>query len=696
MVPVIEMFTNLNGMAEGRHLTKSLLIKIRHLSLLFLVLMFTVTVLPFWMEAKAETRIISLTPPSGPVGTTVLLSGNISTENGLYVVQFDEINVTSGKAKGYEVNASFDVATTFAGYHNVILIDLTEEENATTTFQVSTSYSLETDMPEPPAQRQEGDNVHISINITGGEKNETFTANITVQASTNNSYTNLVDIPISNIGNGNATTIYPTDFAAASTNFTGEYKVFLNETLASGIFSIGLTDSTEYHRFQIVDVKATGYAQNENVTITVSFEEDVVHSKNVTAEEGMIRYTNWTIPSDASMGTYTLNITSISPNATFKNPTDTQNFSVPGFAINITTKNLAKEPVPSVTVEVSENAIHIANATSDLDGLATVMLEIGNYTSKAKFREKDVGECWINVTGAMSLDFICDITNLRVLIMDEAGVRIPEVKIYVTSVNQTLSTDINGMAVAHSLLPNITYVLNASRYGKQFNVTTISRLLVNGAAVAWFTINITCPTLTLKVDVADAKGQPLVNAVVKVHELMGGLYYEQNTTSEGVAVFDSTFGRFDVEIYARGVKLNETEVDLFQDQNLSILCKLYDLTVSIKVADYFGQLISNANVTLQREGLPSRSSQTQSDGKATFTNLIGGSLRIAVYLNDQMQPCVSKTFSVDESTTIEIKIQKFVLLAGILVETSQLTTALTIIVTIMLILLLEIYRRKKS
>lgn len=682
-------------MVEGRHLTKSLLTNIRHLSILFLVLMFTVTVLPFWLEVKAETIIISLTPPSGPVGTTVLLSGNISTENGLYVVQFDETNVTSGKAEGYEVNASFDVATTFAGYHHVILIDLTEEESATTTFQVSTSYSLEADMPEPPAQRQEGDNVNITINITGGKKSETYTANITVQAP-NNSYTNLIDISASNIGNGNATTIYPTDFTGASTNFTGEYRVFLNETLASENFSIGLTDSTEYHRFQIVDVKATGYVQNENVTITVSFEEDVIHSKNVTAEEGMIHYTNWTIPSDASMGTYTLNITSISPNATFKDPPDTQNFSVPGFAINITTKNLAREPAPSVTVEISENATYIVNATSDLDGLASVMLEIGNYTCKAKFREKDVGECWINVTGAMSLDFICNITNLRVLVMDEAGVRIPEVKIYLTSVNKTLSTDINGMAVEHSLLPNMTYVLNASRYGEQFNVTTIPRLLVNGAAVAWFNINITCPTLMLKVDVVDAKGQPLVNAVVKVHELMGGLYYEKNTTSEGAAVFDSTFGRFDVEVYARGVKLNETEVALFQDQNLSILCKLYGLTVSIKVADYFGQPISNANVTLQREGLPSCSSQTQSDGKATFINLIGGSLQIAVYLNDQMQPCVTKTFSVDESTTIEIKIQKFVMLAGILVETSQLTTALIIIATIILIFSLEIYRTKKS
>lgn len=669
--------------------------------------MFAITTLSFLPEAKAETKIISMTPTSGDVGTKVQLMGNMSTENGQYLLQFDEVNITSGNAEGYEVDVSFNITSsfvgdnTFAGDHNVTLIDVTAGENDTTTFTVLTTYDLETDVPKLPEQRQEGDNVAISINVTGGEQSETFVANITVQAPTNASYTKLLNVTTSNNGSGNATVNYPEHFpTGANTNFTGKYRVFLNrtnnETLATANFTIGLTNSTEYHRFQLVDVKAAGYKSDENATITVSFGEEVVHSKNVTAEMGIIHYANWTIPSNASIGTYTTNITSISPNATIKTPPDLQNFTVPGFAVNITTRNLAKEPVPSVTVQVFENSTSVVNATSDSNGLASVMLEIGNYTGKAYLRGEEVGERWINITDAIPLDFLCTLTNLRTQVIDEDGIRIPEVKIFLTPENLTLTTTINGTAVAHSLLPNVTYILNASRYDEPFNLTTISGLLVNETAVAWFNVTIICPKLILKVNVTDAKGQPIGDAVVKVQEQMGGLHYESNTTSEGVAFFNSTFGRFRVEVYAKGIKLNETDVALFQNQNISILCKLYGLTVSIKVTDYFGQPISNANVTLQREGLSPRSNRTRSDGAATFQDIIGGSLQITVYLNDQTRPCAAKPFFVDESKTIEIKVAKYVLLAGVLVETSQLTTALIIVAAVILILSVEVYRRHRK
>jgi len=98
---------------------------------------------------------------------------------------------------------------------------------------------------------------------------------------------------------------------------------------------------------------------------------------------------------------------------------------------------------------------------------------------------------------------------------------------------------------------------------------------------------------------------------------------------------------------------------------------------------------------LQREGLLPRSSLTQSDGTASFSNLIGGNLQIAVYLADETQPYVAKGFFIDKSTTIEIKIEKYVMLAGVLVETGQLTTAIIIAVTIILLLSMEVYRRKR-
>jgi len=696
MLLVLEVFTNLNGLNEGKHLTKPLFAKIKPLAILLMILTSAMVAFSFLPEIKAETKIIFINPLEGKVGATVQLRANITVGNGEYVIRFDGETIASGNATGIDVEATFTVPSASAGSHEVMIIDVNAGENDTAAFTVLTSYSLEVDVPEPPKQLQEGDQIPISVNVTGGESSKTFVANITVQAPTNASYTNMLDVNTSDVGNGSAAIIYPEHFPiGANTNFTGKYKVFLNGTLADQTFIIGLTNSTEYHRSQSVDIKAAGYKPNENVTITVTFGERIIHLKNVTAEENTIRYSNWTIPSNASIGTYTINITSISSNATTKNPPDMHNFTVPGFAINITTVNLAEEPVPSVMVQVFENVTSVVNATSDSAGLASLMLEIGIYACEAYFNNEKVGERQLNITKEDSLNFTCNLTNLKILVMDKSKNRIPEIKLYLTPENQTLITDINGTTVVHSLLPNVTYVLNASRYDKQFNTTRIPRLLVNETAIAWFNLTIVCPALTLQDNVTDANNQPISDATLKVQEIMGGLYYEGNTV-EGMAIFNCTFGRYTVKVYASGVEINETVTDLFQNENISIRCKLYGLTVSIKVVDYFGQPIPNANVTLQREGLLLRSNRTKSNGVATFSDFIGGSVQIAIYLNDQTQPCIKTASSVVSSETIGIKIEKYVLVAGILVETSHLATALIIAAAILLIVSIEVYRRKRS
>ena len=137
-------------------------------------------------------------------------------------------------------------------------------------------------------------------------------------------------------------------------------------------------------------------------------------------------------------------------------------------------------------------------------------------------------------------------------------------------------------------------------------------------------------------------------------------------------------------------------MDLFQNQNVSIPCILSGLAVSVKIVDYFGQPMPNANVTLQREDIASRSAVTQSDGTVTFSTITGGDLQVTVYLPDQTQPCVERGFFVDRSTTVSIKIEKYVLLAGMLVETGQLATVLIIVLTLLLVLAIEVYRRRRA
>ncbi|MEM3730791.1 MAG: hypothetical protein QW667_01220 [Candidatus Bathyarchaeia archaeon] len=674
-------------------------LKFKSLAFLIFMLVSAITVFPFLSLGKAETKIISINPSSGYVGTVVNVRGNITSENGVYVLQFDGVNVTSGNAVGFEVNVTFSVPRTFAGNHNVTLIDGVTGENYTGSFQVLPSFTIQIDVPEPPRQLQEGDSVAISINVTGGERSTTYVANVTVQTPTNASYPVLVDVATSELGDGNRTLIYPQDFPGANTNFVGGYVVFLNTTVANQTFFVGLTNSTEYHRFQSVDIKAAGYAPNENVTAFISFDGEKIFSpENLTATEEGIVHINWIVPSNASMGTYTVNITSASTSPTVKAVPDIQSFAVPGFDVNITARNLAEEPVSNVTLRIFENEKSVGNVTTNQQGLAGLKLEVGDYVCMAYFKGERVGEQLISVEGASSFYLSCNLTNLRITILNENGIRIPEAKIHLTPENKTLITDVDGVAVAHSLLPSVNYTLNVSRYGIPFNVTTIFGLLINQNPVAWFDITIFCPSFTLRVNVYDVNYNPIDKAVVEVQDLMGGLRYVGVTGSEGIATFNCTLGNYSVRVYGEeGTKLNETVIGLFESKELSVYCRLYGIDVAVRVLDYFGQPLGNVNVMLQREGLQPRSTRTQADGIAKFENVIGGGLTVKVYLGDRQEPDAVKTFFVDGSVnpaSFDVKVERYVLLGGLLVETGQFATAIIIVVSVALVILIEIYRRK--
>jgi len=125
-------------------------------------------------------------------------------------------------------------------------------------------------------------------------------------------------------------------------------------------------------------------------------------------------------------------------------------------------------------------------------------------------------------------------------------------------------------------------------------------------------------------------------------------------------------------------------------------CDLYDLTLSVKVVDYFGQGIGNVNVKLQREGEPTKSAPpTQANGTATFNNVIGGTLEVALYLGDSTQPIVTQGLTLQNSTTIQVKIDKYIVLGGLLVETSEFATILVIALAIIFVLALELYRFRR-
>ena len=702
MHPVLEMFTILDVKFEGRRLAK-IQLRTKQLVCLFLMLTSMVLSFSFLPRAKAGMVLFAVTPDTGNVGTNVTLTANLTTTNGRYNITFDNVVEAFGNATGNDVTVSFLVPETTVGSHDVAVVDVNTGENATGYFVVLSSYSLNVSVPAPPAQLQENDSVPISVNVTGGIYNSTVDAEITVQTPNGTSYVQDLGISTSTVGSGNATLVYPGNFSGgANTDYVGDYEVSFDLSNATMPFFVGLTNSTEYHRMETINVKAV-YAQNETVTLTVSGLG--ISPVNVTADSaGLINYSSWTVPNTASIGNYTVNIVSASGH-TVKTPQDTQNFTVPGFAFNVTARNLAGDLVPNVDVRAFEHEVSVINRTTNSNGLAVLTLELGNFTLQGYFQGVKVGEREVEVTyneTSNFLDFMVNLTNLNirvVSVVNGAEIGIPEVGVYLTPGGVGLKTDITGSVMAHSLLPNATYVLNASRYNIPFpNVTTIASLLgVDGNPVNVSYVNITCPSFTLKVNAFKADGQPFSNAVVEAKELLGGIHYHGNTDSNGTVAFSAIFGKYNVEIHdSAGKQLNSTATDLFQDQNVTVYCNLFDLSISVTVTDYFGQPFPNINITLQGNGSEPILSRTQANGMVTFDNLIGDSFSISVYLSEQGPPTVVDSLLVDGSTAVPIRINKYVLLAGFVVETSQLAIAVIIVLSLVLVLSLEVYRKRRN
>jgi len=673
---------------------------------LLLIITFAEATLSFLGPVKAETKIMYVLPTSGIVGSTVQIIANISTPNGQYKIMLGENEILSRNAQENNATVLITIPHASEGPHNLTLFDVSAGENDTEIFTVLTSYSFEPIVPASPAQPQEGANVTITVNMTGGKSNYTY-PNVTIQTPSGNlAYEATKNITTTVVGDFCDNLTYPNDFSnGASTNFTGEYRILFNETLVSQFF-IGLTNASEYHRGEILNAKAVDYyPPNDNVTVTIKLGDKLIYTESWNVTDGIVNLT-WPIPLNATIGYYNLSITPIPKSK--ENASDTQTFWVPGFKTRVLTLDLANKTIPDIFVKAYDTSgdAYYSN-TSDPAGLAVLMLEIGEHSCEAFFKDVRVGEINFTISKEDKWNLTCQLTTMNINVIDAQNLSIPKVPIslsynYTTNLgekkNETHTdfgeTNITGTLQMYPLLPNVTYAINASRYGEVFNQD--NNTLPDLSAMAYVDVTIFCPVRTLQVSVIDGRNRSIENVIVNAKELMGGLSYSANTDVTGTTILNCTFGKYVVKVFVGEILLNETTVDLFQNQSISMICQLYGLTMSVKVVDYFGQPISNANVTLHREGLEPRSAWTQSDGMAIFENIIGGNLQIVLYLWGQTHPLVTSTFFVDNSvTTYTIKIEKYVLLAGLLVETSQLTTAIIIILALVLIVSIEVYRRKR-
>jgi hypothetical protein len=81
---------------------------------------------------------------------------------------------------------------------------------------------------------------------------------------------------------------------------------------------------------------------------------------------------------------------------------------------------------------------------------------------------------------------------------------------------------------------------------------------------------------------------------------------------------------------------------------------------------------------------------------ASFNGITGGEVQIILYLSGRTQLYTAKGLNVTNSMTIGIKLEKYIMLAGFLVETTSLITAILIIASALLVVSIEVYRRRRS
>lgn len=673
---------------------------------------FSSLLLPHTKATDVEISSISPATYRGKVGEEVRIIGTINTTDGWYHIWFDHSLNKSARAIGNKVNATFRVPKLPGGNHTITLHDEETKNNATTWFYIETGYYIVPDLPKEPKLLQQDDTVNLNLTVTGGKRNTVYCANVTVELPyplNATTYSAIVELSnTTNTGCGNATVAYPNETlfhpSGPHINYTGSYLVYFNKTqdLAENSFFIGFTDFREYHREEIVEIRAIGYQANETASITIISLEtnNTLLSLAVNASQQGVINATWPVPSNASIGDYNVTITSEKK----KEIPDSQIIRVPGYPIKVYTRNLAGDTVPQILVEALDRATNKTYSnTTETDGLAHLSLEKGNHTLEAFWKEVKVNETQVTVTGNRTYNLMCGLTNVKITVKDKDENRMPFVHLNVAyqfnttkenrekNGSETGETSISGVFYLNSTLPHITYSINASRYGRVFNRE--NKTVENLPAKKWFNVTILCPAKTLTLNITEHHRHPLPNARIELIEQMGGISYNVASNHFGVATENCTFGKYEVKVYKGNLCLNSTLIDLFNDTDIGIYCKIYNLTLSVRIVDYFGQLIPSANVTLQREG-SQYLSPTKSNGILEFANVTGGDLQITVYLYGESQPCVTKSFFVDMPKTIEIKIGKYVMLVGFLVETSQLTTALMIIAALILILLVEVYRRR--
>jgi 5-hydroxyisourate hydrolase-like protein (transthyretin family) len=559
---------------------------------------------------------------------------------------------------------------------------------------------------------QEGLDTNITLSLSGGIANKTYTFQVNVTSPAHVSFTHSFILTADAAGSGSNKTNFWKDFPSpANTNRTGTYTVSVNQTFATSSFTVGLTDKTIYLRSETVNIRASGYTANESVTADLKYGSTSVstfpRTFNATAE-GIVSL-SWLIPTDAALGTYAVGVANATPTGTMKTPTDIQTFTVEGVC-EIQTRNLAGQILANVTVEVyngtSGTFLSLSQDTNST-GWVSFVLGAGNYTFKAFWKNVQVGLVTRSITGNASFTLEVNLSNLKLTVQDDAGTALPWVDLYVsynytTRVPETIpetsvfTTDLEGKVILQNVFTNINYRTSARRYGLVLVATTIQSL----PAQAWNNVTVVVPTYTMLVKVLDSSGDSAAGLQVSAYEWSSGIneaLEPKLTDSQGNASFALAVGRYRLRFSKDSVFVNEVTVDLTQDQ-LPVVVKIdiYNIDLFVVVVDYFGQPIPNVSVEFQRKvdsNYQTVATQTTgADGTANFEEVIGGDSLLQVSLADKL--IMSQSLYLDESPEqVMFKLGTYVSIFGFIVDASVFVTIVLVLILVVAFLVVSMRRK---
>jgi membrane-bound inhibitor of C-type lysozyme len=646
---------------------------------------------------------------TGPVGYALNLQGTIYTANSTYDIIFANQVIASGNTypDGYYVNANFSVPAVPTGTYALRLRDVVLNTNSTEDdFQVTTSYIINA----VPSQIQEGNSVVINVGVTGGVASTPYFANVSVvlPSPLSTQYSEIVSLGTTNqAGSASAQVTYPgTAFqpSGSLTDYSGTYSINFNQSLAQSQFSAGFLDSSTYHRGQTVTIRAIGYTSGETATLSVTSASggSNLDSETVTAGTDGVISKAWVVPSNAALGSY--NVT-IAPQGTAKGIEDSQTFSINGYAVQVKTVNLAGDVVPQIQVQAIDGATNTPyNNTSGANGIANLNLESGTDVLNAFKNGVNIGTTNITITGNATFTFQCQLTNLKIEVQNQNSVAMPFVDLAITYQYQPAAggsqtgsasgqTDSTGIFVLNSTLTGISYTINASLYNNVFN--SGNNTFNNIPAQPVTTVVITCPNETVSLNVVGYNQEAIPNTRIELVELTNGVFYAATTDTSGSVTSQVSFGMYRARFYKDNILINQTDISVFSNTQTRIVCSLYGIQVSVKIVDFFGSPISNANVTLNGPATERFSAMTKGDGTATFSNVVGGDMQVVAFASSGQNDYQSVALTVNQPTTVQLKIDRYVAFGSLLIPVSSLIAVLVILLGIILLAIVEVYRRKR-